>query len=310
MKNISSDRPVFMVSIDTELIWGYALYPESKTAKIILSDESNGRESIDNLLAIFEKYSIPATWAIVGHLFLEQCGQEGCMANKNLAELKGKGYIFDPCTDIDNAPLYYGRDIILKILSNKVKHEIGYHSFSHIPFSKCSREVAEAEIAEGVKLAKSFGITLTSFVFPEGKIGHIDILKKYGFRVYRGLIANRRSSSRNLIVRAVNYAINEVVTNPVEPRWMNGIWELPSSMFFYDSSLPFTLLPRAKRGIERAIRERRIFHVWLHPHNLLIDRGLSDKLEELIAYVASKRYSGELDVFTMGGFASYLSGNV
>lgn len=299
-------KPTFIISIDTELVWGYALYPEDKAIKVMLSDTSKARDAINALLAIFDKYNIPATWAVVGHLFLEHCTLEECTARKNISELKGEKYTFDPCTNIDTDPLYYGRDIIDKILSSKVEHEIGYHSFSHIPFSECSREVAEAEIEKGIELAGELGIKLKSFIFPEDKIGHIEILKKYGFTAYRGLIAKRRSLNRSFFVRAKNLAINELIANPVEPRWIDGIWELPSSMLFSDPLFPFTLLPRAKGGINRAIRENKIFHIWLHPSNLLTQKGLSKRLEAVIAYVDKRRQEGKLHVATMGGFVQLL----
>ena len=175
------DQPTFIISLDTELIWGYVAYPSLKEVSLMKSDDKKVRGCIDILLNLFKKHNIPATWAVVGHLFLDHCECEDGIPHKDMPRFKDDWYSTDPCTDIQKDPLYYGRDIVDKILSNRIEHEIGYHSFSHVVFSECSRKVAEAEIKMVNKLAKEFGITLKSFVFPENKVGHIDVLRENGF---------------------------------------------------------------------------------------------------------------------------------
>ena len=180
------DKPTFVISLDTELLWGYVAHPTLEAVNLMKSDSKKGRGCIDTLLNLFEKHNIPATWAVVGHLFLDHCECEGGIPHKEMPRFKDDWYSADPCTDIRRDPLYYGKDIVEKILSNRIEHEIGYHSFSHVVFSECNREVVEAEIKVGIKLAKEFGITLKSFVFPENKIGHVDVFKENGFKIYRG----------------------------------------------------------------------------------------------------------------------------
>ena len=301
------DKPTFILSLDTELIWGYVAYPSSDAGRLMKSDDKKGRSCIDSLLNLFEKHNISATWAVVGHLFLDHCECEDGIPHKDMPRFKEDWYSSDPCTDIQRDPLYYGKDIVEKILSNRIEHEIGYHSFSHVMFSECRRGVAEAEIKEGIKLAKEFGIFLKSFVFPEDKIGHLDVLKENGFRIYRGRIFKRGNANQRVPIRKINGAIDTLIAKPVEPRLVDGIWEIPSSMLF-SAPFPFTitLLPRAKIGIYRAIRSNRIFHVWLHPQNLLYQPSLAKYLDKLLAFVSKKRDEGEIEVMTMGELASHL----
>lgn len=299
--------PTFIISIDMEMMWSCIREPQSKWAKHQVNDNTNGRGSVEILLNIFEKYDIPATWAIVGHLFLDSCHRENSIVHKNMPRFEERWYSHDPATDIKRDPLYYGKDIIEKILSNKVGHEIGSHSFSHVPFSDCSREVAEAEIKESIEIAKSNGITLRSFVFPWNKIGHVDVLREYGFAIYRGTNIPGRYAGRSILIRAPMVVINSFVAHPTEPIWENGIWEIPSSMIFGETLIPFTLLFRAKAGIRRAIKHNSVFHIFLHPQDLLKNARLADKLDELLAFVAQKRDRGNLRVVTMGEFASSLN---
>ena len=63
-------RGVFTISIDTEFAWGTFDLPEAMTYRKL---EARSREVITRLLGLFETYNIEATWAVVGHLFLESC---------------------------------------------------------------------------------------------------------------------------------------------------------------------------------------------------------------------------------------------
>jgi hypothetical protein len=56
-----------------------------------------------------------ATWAIVGHLFLDHCEKEDGIPHKDMPRFTDGWYSCDPCTGIHKDPLYYGRDIIEKI---------------------------------------------------------------------------------------------------------------------------------------------------------------------------------------------------
>ncbi len=302
------NKPIFIISLDVELMWGFAAYHPHTNIGLLKRDDMKGRGCIDILLNLFEKHNIPATWAIVGHLFLDQCKKEDGIPHKDLPRFKHDWYSADPCTDIQKDPLYYGRDIIEKILSNRIGHEIGYHSFSHVDFSECSREVAEAEIKKSDKLAKEFEITLKSFVFPENKIGHIDVLKEHGFKIYRGKNLGRYDLSQSFLIRKFNGGIEKVVAPPAESEWMDGIWMIPSSMFFCDPQIKFSVLPRAKMGLYRAIRAKKVFHVFLHPHNLLLYPSLKNDLDRFLEIVAKKRDEGRIKVMTMWAFVGVLDG--
>ena len=300
------NNPIFIISLDVELIWGYISEPTNKSISLMKNDSKKVRGCIDILLNLFEKNNIPATWAVVGHLFLDHCECESGIPHKDMPRFKEDWYLADPCTDIQRDPLYCGKDIVEKILSNRIEHEIGYHSFSHVVFSECSREVAEAEIKEGIKLANEFGITFKSFVFPENKIGHIDVLKENGFKIYRGENLTRGKMSKNILIRKFNGGIDKMIAPPTEPKWMDGIWEIPSSMFFCDPQIKFSVLPRAKLGLYRAIRSKKVFHVFLHPHNLLMYPSLKQDLAKFLGVVSKKRDEGKFGVMAMGELAEVL----
>lgn len=293
------DKSIFIISLDTELIWGST---KKEYRGFLRKNKESVRESIDFLIKIFERYQIPATWAVVGHVFLDSCDKGSCLTHKNMVEFGyRKEWYEDPYTDINRDPLFYGRDIIEKILSSSIDHEIGYHSFSHVVFKDVSREVADGEMKEAKKIETEWGIKFKSFVFPRNEIAHVDVIRDAGFKIYRGKESRRRyDPTQNVLIRKFNGAINIVIAPPVEPTWKDGIWEIKSSMFFCNPQLPFILLPIAKFGLERAIRSKKIFHIYLHPHNLIIYDSLKSDLEKFLIYVAKKRDYGKLKIMTMG----------
>ena len=300
-------KPIFIISLDTELIWGCLHSSSTESISLLKKDDENVRGCIESLLNLFEKHNIPATWAVIGHLFLDHCECEAGIPHKDMPRFKNGWYSSDPCTDIQRDPLYYGKDIVEQILSNRVEHEIGYHSFSHVNFSECSHEVAEAEIKEGIKIAKEFGITLKSFVFPWNGIAHVDLLKKYGFNVYRGVTPGRWDVNQNILIRKFNGGIDMIIAQPVEPKWMDGIWEMPTSMLFCDPQVKSRILPKAKIGLYQTMRSKKAFHVYLHPHDLLRYSSLKDDLDKFLAFVSMNRDKGKIVVKTMGGVAKVLN---
>lgn len=298
------DKPIFMISLDTEMIWGST---KSEYRELLRKNKEKLRESIDFLIRILEKYRIPATWAVVGHLFIDSCEKERCLTHKNMVEFGyRKEWYEDPYTDINRNPLFYGTDIIEKILSSSINHEIGYHSFSHVVFTEISRELAEGEVREAKKIETEWGIKFKSFVFPRNEIAHVDVLKENGFKIYRGENLGRYDPSQSFLIRKFNGGINKLIAPPAEPKWMDGIWMIPSSMYFCDPQIKLSVLSKAKIGLYRAIRSKKVFHIWLHPHNLLMYPSLKDDLDRFLGVVSKKRDERKIEVMTMGELASYL----
>ena len=295
---------IFIMSLDVESLWGSIMHPQSRERILLDRDRKKGRGDIDILLSLCAKHNIPATWAMIGHLFLDKCRREKGVPHYGMPRHRDNWYSCDPCSDIESAPLYYGKDIVEKILGSRVRHEIGYHSFSHVPFSECTREVAEAEIEAGLKAAADLGIKLESFVFPYNKIGHVDVLREKGFKIYRGVdpAAAGRSSPLSGLFRE----LNRFSPTLSEIKWMNGIWEISGTNLIVDMPRYMPLVSIAKAGINRAVRAGRIFHIWLHPHNLILRPSLSRSLDSIMEFVSEKRNRGELRVMTMGDLVNVL----
>ena len=299
-KEIKLDKGVFMVSIDLELAWGfnYELLLGSKTAeKYLKIIRERSRRNVKRLLNLAEEFKIPFTWGIVGHLFLMSCdrGSSGIphpdMPRPDL-NVNKDWYANDPCTSLDADPIWYGADIIRQILESRVEHEIACHSFSHIDFSKCSREVALAEVRKCKEVMRDFGVEPKSFIFPKNLINHLDLLKYEGFKTFRFKVKRRYLGGPNPLLET----ISPFVENPLE---VNGMFGIPSSLLFQSpyASEALRLYIAARRGIAKAIDKKEIFHVIMHDY--LETNHLLIALSKILQYVAKLRDESRLSIKTM-----------
>ena len=255
-----------VISADFELGWAF------RYSKTNPNPEKMAKQTRDNfsfLLKTIDEYNIPITWATVGHLFLEKCSKGDHDWMRRIPHFddhwkftSGDWYDHDPYSNYKKSPYWYAPDLIEKILKSKVNHEIGCHTFSHIDFSdkNCPPDVAEDEIKACIEAAKPFGIEFKSIVFPGGTYGNIEILKKYGFKVYRRNLREKLSYP---------YKDNEgmIVTHSTQMIGIsNPSWNADYYIFRY------------KKMIDKAIKTGTICHLWFHPSDISLRKILPEIL--------------------------------
>jgi peptidoglycan/xylan/chitin deacetylase (PgdA/CDA1 family) len=266
---------VFTLSLDFELLWGtrdlFGIEGFRRACEI-------EREQVfDRLLALLERHEIPATWCIVGHLFLDRCSGHPQIVPPRHAWC-ADWFQHDPCSDETRQPLFYGRSLVEKIRSARVPQEIGSHSFSHVIFDDpgCSRDTARTELAACVEAARALGIDMRSFVFPRNAVGHLDVLREHGFTVYRGVQPGWHNRAPENVRRVVHLLEVMLASTPpvVLPERDGDLWNVPASMIFFPANglrkyIPMSIrVKRALRGLDAAVKQGRVFHLWLHPTNL------------------------------------------
>ena len=314
------NRGSFVLSLDFELIWGSLdrWGPE----KFRAACERERSEVFGAFLALLDEFEIPATWGVVGHLMLDSCAPVNGTKHPEIippthAWQEDAWFAHDPSSDEARAPVFYGRSLVEKLLEARVAQEIACHSFSHVIFGDpgCSRETAVSEVRACVRAADDLGITLRSFVFPRNNVGHLDVLREHGFTCFRGgdptwlpgdITADRLRRARRLadVVMARRPPV-------VLPERTHGLINIPGSMMFFPlhgarRHIPISLrVRRALKGVEAAVREKRIMHLWLHPTNLADETGeMLGAFRTVFAEVARRRELGELDVLPMGELAA------
>jgi hypothetical protein len=312
-------RGVFILSLDTELAWG-SVHGGSLPRREALFRQT--RPCISRLLILLERYQIRATWALVGHLFLEECRPVNGIKHPEIIRPKYPWYpddwfLPDPCSRLEDAPMWYGRDIVQQIKNCPVPQEIGCHAFSHIRVGEagCSRECFASELKACRVEAEKLGLNLQSFVFPRNSVGHLDALTEAGFLAYRGVTPGVFEDLPGIAGRIYRQMGRLIPLTPpvVLPKREHGIWNIPASYFYPSSHQGWKVLPglsrvyKVKKGLERAVKKRSIFHLWFHPFNLASqpDRLFSE-LETVFSDVCRHRDAGKLDILTMGELARRL----
>lgn len=315
------DLGVFTISIDFELIWGTLdLFGREGFRSAC---ELERKVVIDRLLDLFIEFNIPATWCVLGHLLLDQCALEDGRKHPDIVRpahswSRGDWFDNDPCGSEESAPLFFGRTLIEKIRACPVPQEIGCHSFSHVIFgdSGCSRETAETEIAACVKAGRELGFEMRSFAFPRNEVGHLDVLKEYGFVSYRGPEPKwYEGKSWPTALKRLGHLWDVLVA--AEPpvllpeRTEVALWNIPGSMIYFPMHGLRRYIPvsrrvkRAIKGLNAAVDQRRIFHLWFHPTNLADEmEAMFSGLRSILDRASFLRARNQLAILPMGEIAT------
>jgi hypothetical protein len=208
--------------------------------------------------------------------------------------------------------------LVEKILACPVSQEIGCHSFSHPIFAEpgCSRQTAETELAECLRLAREFGVEMRSFAFPRNRVGHLDVLREQGFSCYRGPEPTWYESDRGpKALRRFGHLV-DVLTARRPPvvlpeEGLPGLWNLPGSMIYFPMHglrrhVPLSVrVARARKGLDAAAESRLVFHLWFHPTNLAdeIDKMFSG-LRQIFEHASWLRQQERLSILPMAALTA------
>ncbi|QKY15579.1 polysaccharide deacetylase family protein [Halorubrum sp. CBA1229] len=273
---MTDNKGIFTLSLDTELAWG--MFDKDNVGDYE-NAYRNTPDVVDHLCNMFDEYDISATWAIVSHLLMD-CDKAHTDRTSPNFEWIDDWFAELPCVNGFDDVLWFAPWLIDRLQACETAQEIGLHGSTHMQLGAdgCSRQHAEEEIDVAVKTLREHGLEPKSFVFPRNDVGHVDVLREHGIKVYRGRDAYwyERASVPNIIkppCRFVDEAVRGTppVTEPIEH---NGILEIPGSQTFRPSHDGWQYTPgecsveRAKKGLERAARTGKTFHLWFHPFNL------------------------------------------
>lgn len=314
---------MFTLSLDFELVWGSRdLYDPLEP--LLEQARATRRVVFEALLGHLQKNGICATWATVGHLFLGEARRVDGVLHPGVVPprhpWRPKPW-FDGVPEGTEAehPEFYGRSLVLRL--KDAGQEIGSHSFSHPVFGDagCSRQCADTDLARCVALAAELGLTLHSFVFPRNVVGHLDLVARHGFTCWRGPAPDWYADGAvpQPIGRLAHIAdVARAATPPtVMPcRGEHGLWNVPASASFLPANGVRRVIPvsrrveRSIRGVDAAVRDRRMFHLWLHPINLATAPGpMLAGLFSVLDHAARLRDAGQIDIMSMVQVARHAS---
>jgi peptidoglycan/xylan/chitin deacetylase (PgdA/CDA1 family) len=311
---------VFTISLDFEMIWGTQdLFGPERFRKAC---EIERTCVIDRLLDLLVEYELPATWFVVGHLMLDRCAAASGLKHPEIVRplhswMTKDWFEHDPGGCEEDGSIFLGRSLVEKIRACPVPQEIGCHTFSHVVLGDpgCSRPAAVSELKACVELAGDLGIEMVSFAFPRNKVGHLELLRDYGFSCYRGPEPEARIFA--YIPGGIKRLANlwRVLTASEPPvglpeKTESGLWMIPGSMVYFPMHGLRRYIPvrartrRAIKGLDAAARKRRVFHLWFHPTNLAEEmERMFAGLRGVVEYASLLRANGQLDFLPMGSLA-------
>ena len=180
----------FMVSLDFELFWGML---DVCALEAYQENVLGGKKAIPQLLQLFEKYGIHATWATVGFLFADNYQE----LSQFLPELRpgydnpaldGYANFAKIGQDEKTAPCFYAPGL-LKLIANTKGQEIGSHTFCHYYCREKGQTVEEfeADMRAAKAIAESKGYPVTSAILPRNQCEpeYTEVLRRCGFTAYR-----------------------------------------------------------------------------------------------------------------------------
>lgn len=284
-------RSAVCISADLELAWA-SQYVSLERA---IEEGRHTRRAFPTLLALFDRFGVPVTWATVGHLFLSSCRKDLSTGLTHAEMLRppmhrnrywdfhsGDWYQHDPCSSVEDSPEWYAPDLIDQIRASPVSHEVGSHSFSHTDFSdaNCPKDLAAAELHRCQAEASRLGFRLESFVFPGNFEGNSQALRDAGFVCYRG-------------------SDGDEITYPMKEK---GLWSIPGSLQLFDPAVDYRV--RLRHYVDAAVRTRTACHINFHPqaaNRSSIERTLAPSLE----FLDDRRRRGEVWIATMREIAGF-----
>lgn len=312
-----------VISLDAELAWGHI---GRKDLPLFIPLFEKTRAVVTQLLALFDQYETPVTWAIVGRL-LENPVQPGPFFGTDLSDyypgITNEALYQDPVLNRPGNSLLHFHDLPEQIRQSKTAHEIATHSYNHTSFGKLwpgGAAMAERDVQAAADIASRNGIHLKSVVFPGNQVAFRYLFYQNGLIAYRGPDV-KENTFEGLPRWLGSIARKAAMILPLPPAVSEareddaGMVNIPGSMLFRVSHLGFRkyispawLAKKAVAGLHRAIQEKKILHLWFHPFNFAFrTQAHLAALEQVLREASRLKKSGQLDIMTMQAVAAQVT---
>lgn len=282
----NKSRPgAFVISLDLELYWGVR---DKRSIEQYRENLDGVRNAVKEILALFTKYGIHATWATLGFLYFKNAKELKQNLPDTLPEYEDEAlspykYI-QQAGNIDDH--YHFAPDLIKLIQNTPGQEIATHTFSHYYCLEKGQtaETFKADIQAAIKTAAANGIKTESLVFPRNQWNpeYLPILDELGIKCYRGTekswlhkaVSQQGESKLRRALRLMDAYVNlsGYHTHAVDEHLTQKPVNIAASRFLrpYNRRLAFLdglRLRRIKKAMTHAARTGQVFHLWWHPHN-------------------------------------------
>lgn len=279
-----SKNGCLVISLDFELIWGvFDTIDIKENEQYFL----NTGKVIPEILQLFQKSNIHATWASVGMLFNKNWAEwEENSAEKkpNYANTALSSYNYG--NSIKNKgynELCFAPELIFEI-SKTVGQEMATHTYSHYYCLEGGqgKESFKQDLIQAIAIASKMGIDLKSLIFPRNQIRrkYLKICSELGIKNVRsnpdswywndtstsGLSTKiTRTADAYLNLGKKTYPYSDLKRNnglPLEQKASRFLRPVESNTLLRNLKLK-----RIRDEMTDAAKNDKIYHLWWHPHN-------------------------------------------
>lgn len=299
------------LSVEIELGWGMH---DTATYSHLSSNGLKEREALRRLLDLCDRYQVPISFDVVGHLLEDTC--EG----QHDGDYPQGWWAEDPGTDYNEDPLFYAPDIVEEIRSRETDHEICTHTYSHIIAGECSKDTLRTELSKVMEAHQQSGLpNPESIVFPRHSAGDYRVLREYGITTVRRPIKGYGGNDSNPITKlwrhlTADHPVSRIIstkgiteTTCTPHPSLTGI-TLPQGQQSHAPHWSYRIAPIQVRmrqhrkylisAFDRAVKQGEHIHLWTHLHNMSNQiqwEGIRSGLAHLGEYVTT----GDVQVQTM-----------
>lgn len=277
----------FIVSLDFELMWGVhdVTTLEAYSHRLLCT-----RKAIPQLLSLFDRYEIHATWATVGMLFasdkkqiMDNIPENDLLPSYDNTKHSSYNYLTQVGNSEKDDPYHFASSLIEEIRKHDFQ-EIGSHTYSHYYCKEEGQTQDQFQKDLEINRALVKDSEMVSIVFPRNQCNpnYLSTCKENGFLAYRGMentYINRWNFSEKVkrFLRFVDsyfnisgnhcYKLSDALEDNSE------MINLKSSCFLRPyvperKKLERFKISRIKKQMLYAAKHKEVFHMWWHPHNM------------------------------------------
>lgn len=281
---------MFVISLDFELHWG-------SIDKQLLTEEVkkrlyNTKKVVFEILDLFQKNEIQATWATVGMLFNHSADEW----IKNKPKHSDQFYMnYDRHYKIENSKKfisnldaeYFFAPALLSQINQTNGQEIGSHTYGHFCYRDLGNNVKEFknDLVAAKSIAASNGLVLHSLVFPRNQYDNdclqtctelgISIVRtnptswywdaNSGFSIARKVF--RTLDNFNLTDKSKVYRLEKILEENSNPPFKLRASRILKPWRKNGFLLNRLKIERIKREMTFAAQSQSYYHLWWHPEN-------------------------------------------
>lgn len=283
------------ISLDFEAGWGVVGNNEwrLREAQGVYRDL---RTVLKRFVGLLDTLEIPCIWAVVGAMIDDP-------KNRHLSHLNGTyGKLVHDFVQESEAMTHDGRDLLDIVLAAKSPQVFGTHGYSHVLFDDPEQNeyVYTSEIENALSANTRANLSSNFFVFPQNRMGYLDIVAGSGIKIARTPPANAPAPGQfpGPIGRAIG-SFSRPVSPVVDTIHDSGLrLHAGSELLNWGTNGGVTKATLVRRRNNRALKSALAghhVHYWLHPFDLVATNGLMTFTEKLLINAAQARDAGRIE---------------